>query len=329
MIARRRFLRLAAGAGVAAPAFSRVAIAQAYPSRPITMIVPYPAGGPTDTVGRTVAERMRAELGQPIVLENVTGAAGSIGLGRVARAAPDGYTIEVGNWSAHVVNGAIYNLPYDLKTDFAPIILCARAPEVVLSRKTIPANDLQGLIAWAKEHSGKYTIGTSGAGSAPHVAALLFLKLTGTEAQIVPYRGSAPSIQDLAAGQIDIVITDPTSSVPQIRAGNIKGYAITAAKRIAAAPEIPTVDEAGLTEFYVATWNGLLAPKGTPKSIIAQLNAAGVTALADPAVRKLLTDLGQELPPREEQTPESFSALLQADIEKWWPIIKAANIKPD
>jgi tripartite-type tricarboxylate transporter receptor subunit TctC len=192
MIARRRFLQFA-GAAVAAPSLPRIAAAQAYPSRPITMIVPYPAGGPTDTVGRTVAERMRAELGQPIVLENVSGAAGSIGLGRVARAAPDGYTIEVGNWSAHVVNGAIYTLPYDLKTDFEPIILCARAPEVVLSRKTIPATDLKGLIAWAKEHSGKYTIGHSGAGSAPHVAALQFLKLTGTEAQLVPYRGSTLS----------------------------------------------------------------------------------------------------------------------------------------
>jgi tripartite-type tricarboxylate transporter receptor subunit TctC len=328
MTDRRRFLQLA-GAGVATTALPRSAAAQAYPTRPITMIVPYPAGGPTDTVGRTVAERMRAELGQPIVLENVSGAAGSIGLARVARAAPDGYTIEVGNWSAHVINGAIYNLTYDLKTDFAPIILCARAPEVVLSRKTIPAGDLKGLIAWAKENTGKYTIGHSGSGSAPHVAAIEFLKLTSTQAQLVPYRGSAPSIQDLVAGQIDIVITDPTSSVPQIRAGTIKGYAISAAKRIGAAPDIPTVDEAGLPGFYVATWNGLLAPKGTPPAIIAQLNAAGVVALADPAVRKLLIDLGQELPPREEQTPESFNALLQADIEKWWPIIKAANIKPD
>jgi tripartite-type tricarboxylate transporter receptor subunit TctC len=326
-IARRRFLQFA-GASVVTPALARLAAAQAYPSHPITMIVPYAAGGPTDTIGRTVAKRMEAELKQPIVLENLSGAAGSIGLGRVARAAPDGYTIEVGNWSAHVVNGAIYDLPYDLKTDFAPIILCARAPEVVLSKKTIPASDLQGLIAWAKDHSGKYSIGHSGAGSAPHVAALQFLKLTGTEASLVPYRGSAPSIQDLVAGQIDIVITDPTTSVPQIQAGNIKGYAVTAAKRLASAPEIPTVDEAGLPGFYVATWNGLLAPKGTPSSIITKLNEAAVVAMADPAVRKLLIDLGQELSTREEQTPESFGAVLKADIEKWWPIIKAANIKP-
>jgi len=327
MIARRRFLQLA-GAGAIVPALYSLAASQTYPSRPITMIVPYAAGGPTDTIGRTVAKRMEAELGHPIVLENVSGAAGSIGLGRVARAAPDGYTIEVGNWSAHVVNGAIYDLPYDLKTDFAPIILCARAPEVVLSRKTIAAGDLKGLIAWAKENSGKYTIGHSGAGSAPHIAGLEFLKLTGTQAALVAYRGSAPSIQDLIAGHIDIVITDPTTSVPQIHAGTIKGYAITAVKRLGSAPEIPTVDEAGLPGFYVATWNGLLAPKGTPSSIIARLNAAGVVAMADPAVRKLLTDLGQELTTREEQTPESFAAVLKADIEKWWPIIKAANIKP-
>ncbi len=327
-IVRRRFLQ-AAGASAAALTLPRSARAQSYPTRSITMIVPYPAGGPTDTIGRTVAGRMNAELGQTIVLENVTGAAGSIGLGRVARATPDGYTIEVGNWSAHVVNGAIYNLPYDLKTDFEPIILCARAPEVVLSKMAIPATDLKSLVAWAKDHAGKFTIGHSGSGSAPHVAALQFLKLTGTEAQLVPYRGSAPSIQDLVAGHIDIVITDPTTSIPQVKAGKLKGYAITAPKRLTSAPEIPTVDEAGMPGFYVATWNGLLAPKGTPKAIIAQLNAAGVIALADPAVRKQLMDLGQELPPREEQTPEYFSALLQADIEKWWPIIKAAGIKPD
>jgi tripartite-type tricarboxylate transporter receptor subunit TctC len=327
MIARRRFLQLAAGS-IAAPALPRHAAAQAYPSRPITMIVPYAAGGPTDTVGRTVAERMHVELGQPVVLENVTGAAGSIGLGRVARAAPDGYTIEAGNWSAHVVNGAIYDLNYDLKTDFAPILLCARSPEVVVARKSMPADDLKGLVAWAKENTGKFTIGTAGVGSPPHIAALLFLKLTDTKAQLVSYRGAAPAIQDLVAGQIDIVITDPTTSVPQVHAGTLKGYAITAARRIASAPELPGCDEAGLPGLYVSTWNALFAPKGTPDTIIARLNAAGVAALADPAVKKLLGELGQEIPPREEQTPEALGAVLKADIEKWWPLIKAANIKP-
>jgi tripartite-type tricarboxylate transporter receptor subunit TctC len=326
-IARRRFLHLA-GAGVATPVLPRLAAAQAYPAHPITMIVPYAAGGSTDTVGRTVAERMHAELGQPIVLENVSGAAGSIGLGRVARAAPDGYTIEVGNWSAHVVNGAIYNLPYDLKTDFEPIILCARSPQVVVSKKTLPPNDLKGLIAWVKANSGKYTIGTAGVGSPPHISALLFLKLTGTEAQLVSYRGGAPAIQDLVAGQIDIVITDPTTSVPQVHAGTIKGYAVSAVTRLESAPEIPTAEEAGLPGFIVSTWNALFAPKGTPKDVIARLNAAAVTALADPTVKKLLTAVGQEIPPRAEQTPEALGALVKADIEQWWPIIKAANIKP-
>jgi tripartite-type tricarboxylate transporter receptor subunit TctC len=328
MIVRRRFLKLA-GAGIAIAAARRFANAETYPSRPITMIVPYTAGGPTDTVGRTVAERMRAELGQPIVLENIGGAGGSIGLGRVARAVPDGYTIEVGNWSAHVINGAIYNLSYDLKTDFAPIALCARAPQVVLSRKSLPATDLTSLVAWAKANSGNYTIAHAGIGTAPHIAALSFLKLTGTEAQLVAYQGSAPAIQDLVGEHVDMIITDPTTSVPQIQAGNIKGYAVTATKRIGAAPEIPTVDEAGMPGFYVATWNGLLAPKGVPKDIIAKLNAAAVVALADPAVRSRLIGLGQELPPPEEQTPEAFETLLQADIAHWWPIIRAANIKPE
>jgi tripartite-type tricarboxylate transporter receptor subunit TctC len=326
---RRAFLQLAA-AGLSAPALPGLAAAQAaYPTKPITMIVPYAAGGPTDTVGRTVAERMRAELGQPVVLENVSGAAGSIGLGRLARAPADGYTIDCGNWSAHVVNGAIYNLPYNLATDFEPIALLAQSPQVVLSKKTVPANDLQELIAWMKANSGKVTIGTSGVGSPPHVAALLLLKLIGAEAQLVSYRGAAPAIQDLVAGQIDMVVTDPTSSVPQVRGGTIKAYAVTAKTRMPSAPEIPTADEAGLADYYVSTWNALFAPKGTPADIIARLNAAAVTALADPNVRKRLEDLGQEIPPPEQQTPQALAALVKADIEKWWPIVKAAGVKPE
>lgn len=304
------------------------ALAQDFPTRPITMIVPYAAGGPTDTIGRVVGDRMRAHLGQPIVQENVAGAAGSIGLARLARAAPDGYTINVGNWSAHVVNGAIYKLNYDLATDFTPIALLAQAPQVVLSRKSLPATDLKGLIAWMKANGAKTSIGTAGAGSPPHIAAVLFQKLTGTSAQFVSYRGSAPAVQDLVAGQIDIVVADPTTAIPQVGAGTVRAHAVSARKRIAAAPDIPTAAEAGLADFQVSTWNALFAPKGTPKPIIDRLNAAAVKALSEPEVRDKLGALGQEIPPRDQQTPEALGALVRSEIERWWPIVQAAGIKP-
>jgi tripartite-type tricarboxylate transporter receptor subunit TctC len=328
-LSRRTVLRLAASVAALPPALSRLACAQAYPTHPITMIVPYPAGGPTDTVGRVVAEHMRKELGQPVILENVTGAAGSIGLGRVARAPADGYTINVGNWGAHVVNGAIYTLPYDLKTDFASIALLAQAPQIVVARKDFPANDLRGLVAWLKANPGKATIGTAGVGSPPHIAAVFLLNLTGARAQIVSYRGMAPAMQDLVAGQIDFMIDTAANSLPQVRAGTIKAFAVTSKTRLSAAPDIPTVDEAGLPGLYALNWQAAFLPKGAPKDVVAKLNAAVMSALADASVQKRLAGIGQEIFPPAQQTAEALAAFQKSEVEKWWPLIKAANIKAE
>jgi tripartite-type tricarboxylate transporter receptor subunit TctC len=298
-----------------------------YPSRPITMIVPFAAGGPTDTIARILAEHMRVSLGQPVILENVAGAAGSIGVGRVARAAGDGYTLVIGVWGTHVLNGAIYPLQYDLLKDFEPISLLASNPMVIVAKKVMPAKDLMELIAWLKANPDKASAGTTGTGGASHVAAILFQKETGTRFQFVPYRGLAPAMQDLVAGQIDMMIDNPATSLPQARAGTIKAYATTAKARLAAAPDIPTADEAGLPGFNVLQWTALWAPKGTSKDIIAKLNEAVVESLADKNVLVRLADLGQSVAPRDQQTPESLGAYQKAEIEKWWPIIKAANIK--
>jgi tripartite-type tricarboxylate transporter receptor subunit TctC len=325
---RRKVLRLAAGAA-ALPALSGIAHAQAYPSRPITIVVPFVAGGATDVIARMMADRMRLSLGQPVIVENVSGAGGTIGVGRVAHSVPDGYTLSIGHWSTHVVNGAIYSLQYDLLNDFDPILLITSNTYLVLARKTMPASNLRELIAWIKANPGKVSAGTAGAGSPQHIGGLFFQKATGTRFQFVPYRGGAPMTQDLVAGQIDITIDDPTNSMTQLRADAIKAYAVTAKTRLAAVPDIPTVDEAGLPGFYFSRWHALWAPKGTPKDVIAKLNAASIEALADPAVRARLADLAQEIYPRKQQTPEALGAFHKAEIDKWWPIIKAANIKGD
>jgi tripartite-type tricarboxylate transporter receptor subunit TctC len=300
---------------------------QQYPSRPVTVIVPFAPGGPPDTVARIVAERMTKSLGQPVVIENVSGANGSIGVGRGSRATPDGYTLIMGSWNTHVANGAIYQLQYDVQTDFAPISLLTNSPLWIVARKDLPPKDLTELIAWLRLNQNKVVASTSGVGSASHFAGILFQNHTGTHFQFVPYRGAGPALNDLMAGHIDLTFVDASNSLALVRGGNIKAYAIMAKTRWAAAPDVPTVDEAGASGLYFSFWNGLWAPKDTPKSVIAKLNAAVVGALADPAARQTFTSLGQHIPPRDQQTPEALGEFQKAEIKKWWPLIKAANVK--
>jgi tripartite-type tricarboxylate transporter receptor subunit TctC len=323
---RRQFLQFAAGAAVL-PVLSRPAPAQAFPSRPITMVVPVPAGGALDTNARLVASGMTAALGQAVVIENVTGASGSIGTGRVARSAPDGYTLIYGANVTHVLNAAVYSLNYDVVTDFEPIALIGRTPWLIVGKKDLPANDMRGLIAWLKANPDKGTCGTAGPGSPSHIAGVLFQQVTGTRFQFVPYRGVAPVIPDLVGGQIDIAILDPITTLPQIREGRIKAFAMMAKTRTPAAPEIPTVDEAGAPGVYMSPWQAMFAPKGTPRDVIAKLNSAVVSALNDPAIQKKFADQSYEISKGEELTPEYLAKFHQSEIEKWWPIIKAAGIK--
>jgi tripartite-type tricarboxylate transporter receptor subunit TctC len=320
-LSRRTFLPLA-GAAVVAPAFSRVLAAQAYPSRPITLIVPIAPGGITDARCRIVAERMRRSLGQPVVIENVTGADGTIGAGRAARAKPDGYTIFIDS-SGSVLSSAFYSLPFDVLNDFVPIAPLTTNPFVFFARNTVPAKDLAELIAWLKANPDK---ALAGFGSlSPHLVTLLFQKETGTKLTLVPYRG-APALQDLVAGQIDLLFY-PTDGLSLVRAGSIKAYGVTSDARLVSAPDIPTFSEMGLPALSYSNWAGLVAPKGTPRDIVAKINAAAVEALADPAVRSRLIDLGEEVFPPEQQTPEAFGALRKRSAEKWRPIIEQFGIK--
>jgi tripartite-type tricarboxylate transporter receptor subunit TctC len=323
-----RLIAVLALATVEALATAQVARAQTYPTRPITMNVPFAAGGPTDTIARVIAQRMSVALRQSIIIENVTGADGTIGVGRAARAAPDGYLLSVGQWSTHVLNGAAYALPYDLLNDFEPVALMSTNPLVIVTYKGLPASNLKELIDWLKANPEHAAVGI---GSMSHrVGAVYFQNLTRTRLTLVPYRGAAPAMQDMMAGQIQLMFDQAATSLPLVRAGSTKPYAVTAATRLAAAPDLPTVDEAGLPGFHIAVWTALWAPRATPRAIIDKLNAAVVEAVADPAVRKRLTEeLGQDIPPREQQTPEALYAYQKAEIEKWWPLIKAANIRPE
>lgn len=325
---RRRFLQLAASAS-ALPLVAPDAAAQAWPARPITMIVPASAGGPTDSLGRILAERMGAGLGQTIVVENIAGAGGSIGVGRVAQAAPDGYTVGIGQWTHYVVNGAVYQLQYDLVRDFAPIALVATGPMMMAVKKSFPANDLKGMIAWLKANPDKASAGTGGVGAPGHIAGIFFQKLTGTQFTFVPYRGTAPAMRDLVAGQIDFMFDQASNVLPQLRAGTIRAFAVTAKERLSSAPEMPTVDEAGLPDFHMSVWHALWAPRAVPAAVLARLNEAAVKALADSGLREKFAGLGQDIPPVTEQTPAALAAFQKAEIDKWWPIVKAAGIKAE
>ena len=325
---RRRLFDLAASI-VAVLIASPNAQGEGYPERPITLIVPYSAGGPADTIGRVLGEAMRAWLGQPIVIENVGGANGSIAVGRVARAAADGYTVSLGLWNTHVSNSALYDLKYDVVHDFEPVTLVASLPLMIAARKGMPANDLQELIAWLKANPGKVTQGSAGAGSMGHLAGVHFQNRTGTHILHVPYRGSAPAMQDLIAGHIDMMIDPPVIILPQLPGGSVKAYAVLAKSRLVQAPDVPTADEVGLPGFYVSNWLGLWVPRGTPKTIIGKLNDAAVRSLTDTTVRHKLAELGYQVPSREKQTPEALGALQKAEIDKWLPIIKSAHIKGD
>jgi len=316
-------------AALAVLAFGGGALAENFPSHPITIVVPFSAGGPSDVMARILAERMKVTLGENLLIENVTGAAGSIGVGRAVRSPPDGYTISFGHLGTHVANGAIYRLGYDLVTDLEPVVLLPSNPMIIVSKNAVPAKSLKELIAWLKARPAPATAGTAGAGSGSHIAGLYFENVTGIKLQYVPYRGTAPAMNDLIAGQIDVMIDQTSNSIGQVRAGSIRAYAITDDKRVESASDIPTTDEAGLSGLHMTLWSGLWVPKGTPKDVVAKLNAAAVDALNDPAVRKQLENLGLQMPPKDQLSPEALGSWQKAEIAKWWPMIKAANVKVD
>jgi tripartite-type tricarboxylate transporter receptor subunit TctC len=311
---------------VATLVFGVSAHADNFPSRPITIVVPFAAGGPSDAMARILGDRMKTALGQPLVIENVTGAGGSIGVGRVVRSPADGYTIGFGHLGTHVANGAVYTLGYDLVADLEPIVMLPSNPMIIVSKNDVPAKTLNELLAWLKSRPEPVTAGTAGLGSGSHIAGLYFENATGIKLQFVPYRGTAPAMNDLVAGQIDVIIDQTSNSINQVRAGTIRAYAVTDDKRVASAPDIPTTDEAGLPGFHMTLWSGLWAPKGTPKEIVAQLNAAAIEALNDSAVQKQLENLGLQIPPENQLTPQALGDWQKAEIAKWWPMIKAAHV---
>ena len=308
-------------------AWGGLAVAQDYPVRPITMIVPFPAGGATDTLARFLGERLRAILGQPVIIENVGGAAGSIGVGRAVRSAADGYSLSIGTSTTHVLTGGLYKLQFDLLTDLDPIILIGSEPLLIVGKKSLPADDMNGLIAWLKDNPDKASVGIAGVGATGHLTGISFQKATGTKFQFVPYRGNGPAMQDLLAEQIDFMIEPSSNFKALLDAGSVKPFAVTGRTRLPSSPDIPTADEAGLPGFFASLWYGLWVPKGTPKNIIIKLNATMVQVLADPSVKQRLGELGIEITPLAQQSPEALLVFQKAEAERWWPIIKAANLK--
>ena len=303
------------------------AAAQAWPAKPITVIVPFAAGGPTDLMARIVGERMAKELGQQFIIDNTTGAAGTIAVGKAVRAAPDGYTISIGHVGTHVANGTIYkNLNYNLLTDLMPIARLPQNPMLVVASEQMPAKSLKELVEHLKVNGDKVPGGTAGMGSGSHLGALAFFAATGVKYQLVPYRGTGPAMQDLIANQIQVMVDQSSNSLPQVRAGKVKAYAVTAKARSPAAPEIPTAAEAGYP-MEVSIWHGLWAPKGTPPEIVARLNAAAIATLQDPDIRRRMEDLGQDIPTPAEMAPATFAAFHKEEYERWRKILEAANVK--
>jgi tripartite-type tricarboxylate transporter receptor subunit TctC len=302
------------------------ASAQSYPSRPVTVIAPFPPGGPSDSLARILSGPLEAALGQPIVIENVGGAGGTVGVGRAARAEPDGYTLLIGQWSTHVVNPVTYNVDYDIVDSFTPIALLANTPQMIIARKDFPAKDVQELIAWLKANPDKAQAATIGAAGGAQVAGMYFERVTGTKFGFVPYRGGAGAMQDLMAGRVDFMFDQSANAITQLRAGTIKAYAMMTAQRWHLAPEIPTLDESGVQGLHISYWHALFAPKGTPPNVIAKVNAAAVTALADPNVQQRFAQQGQDVWPRDQQTPQALAAFYKSETAKWWPIIRAEGL---
>ena len=322
----RKLLLVIALAAFAGPAVSQ----EQYPSRPITMVIPFAAGGPLDTLGRSLIDKMQQSLGQAVIIENVSGAGGASGVGRVARAAPDGYTILMGNWTSNVGAPAIYPIQFDVLKDFEPIALLADAPLFIIAKKGFPANTLPEMIAWLRANPDKATSATLGPGSASGLVTAYFQQTTRTKFQMVPYRGGAAAVQDIVAGHVDLRFgIEASQALPYIRNGNVKAFAVMAKERSAVVPEIPTTDEGGVSGLYISFWNGLWAPKGTPKPALDKLNTVVRDALADPRVKQRIEGLGQDIPSSEQLKPEALGAFHKAELDRWWPIIKAANIKAE